>query len=177
MNQHKQRSTEFPCLECEKKFALKCLLDQHIKSCHLFLPSTCEFCGKLFDNPRKLKSHTAFVHGGKVRKKPEVDRSDWTCPICSSVVMAYKKSDHLKSHQEPKYTCDICGKKLKKKTSFDQHMNQHLSILDFKCEPCNKVILAFYSLLRNNENFSGICVQSCAISTYETVCCSSKREN
>ena len=139
VNQHKQRSTEFPCLQCEKKFVLKCLLDQHIKSCHLFLPSTCEFCGKLFDNPRKLKSHTAFVHSGKVRKKPEVDRSDWTCPICSSVVMAYKKSDHLKSHQEPKYTCDICGKKLKKKTSFDQHMNQHLSILDFKCEPCNKV--------------------------------------
>ena len=57
--------------------------------------------------------------------------------------MACNKSSHLRTHEEPKYTCDICGKKIRKKDSFDQHMNIHMNVLEHKCEPCNKVVVLY----------------------------------
>ena len=102
-------------------------------------PVTCELCGQLCQNPEKLKSHLSYVHSGKVRKRAADDRTEWTCPTCNAVVKAYNKMAHLKTHEEPKYTCDICGKKIKLKKNFEHHMNQHLAVYDYKCEPCNKV--------------------------------------
>ena len=146
LNYHTKRSTEFPCSQCDKKYSLKCHLDEHVKRAHLSDPSPCEVCGKIFDNPVKLKKHLDLVHSGKKRppkRKYDLDKSDWTCPICSKVVMAYIKSSHLQVHKEPKYTCDICGKKIKTKNNFDQHMNIHMNILEHECEPCNKVFLLY----------------------------------
>ena len=140
---HKERSTEFPCSYCGKKFPLQCNLNAHVKLCHHLDPKTCEICGKVFDNPERLKSHHYNVHSGVVHKKytPKKDKSDWACPICGKVVAACSKRSHLQTHEEPKYTCDICGKKIKEKKTFEQHMNIHMNILDHRCEPCNKVIL------------------------------------
>ena len=139
LKHHTKRSTEFPCSQCEKKFLYKYELDHHVKSVHLLEPSPCEICGKVFDNPTKLKAHLQTMHSGKKRLPQSRDKSDWTCPICSKVVRACNKSSHLQVHEEPKFTCDICGKKIKTKYNFDQHMNIHMNILDYKCEPCNKV--------------------------------------
>ena len=141
LNKHTERSTEFSCSECDRKFSLKCHLDAHIKASHVLEPIACEICGNIYDNSHKLNSHITSVHSGVVRKYTYTpDKSDWTCPICSKVVRACNKSYHLQVHKEPKYTCDICGKKIKTKPNFDQHMNIHMNILDFRCEPCNKVI-------------------------------------
>ena len=140
---HTKRSTEFPCSQCDKKFALKCQLDIHVKCAHLLDPSPCEVCGKIFDNPKKLKNHLRSMHSGKPVPKRNPDKSDWTCPICSKVVMAYAKTRHLQIHEEPKYTCDICGKKIKTKHNFDHHMNTHMSVFNHRCEPCNKVRLIY----------------------------------
>ena len=138
---HKKRSEEFPCFQCDRKFRLKSHLDAHVRLSHLVDPRTCEVCGKLIDNPQKLKLHIKTVHSGVEKKPRKVDKSDWACPICGKVVNAYLKTKHLQTHEEAKYTCDICGKKIKTKNNFDQHMNIHMNILDFRCEPCNKVIL------------------------------------
>ena len=123
---------------------MKCHLDAHTKSSHLVEPVTCEICGNVYDNPTKLKDHIKYAHT-KNRKPRKVDRSDWTCPICSQVVVNYTKNSHMKKHEEPKYTCDICGKKIKTKKGFHGHMNIHMSIMNNRCEPCNKVLFDLYS--------------------------------
>ena len=45
----------------------------------------------------------------------------------------------METHQEPKYTCDYCDKKFRKKEAYNQHINEHNGIFEYKCEPCNKV--------------------------------------
>ena len=171
---HKKRSEEFPCLQCDRKFRLKSHLDAHVRLSHLVDPRTCEICGKLFDNPQKLKAHIHNVHSGVQKKPKKVDKSDWTCPTCGRIMAAYLKTKHLQTHEEPKYTCDICGKKIKKKTCFDQHMNIHMNVLDHRCEPCNKVF--FCHLGRNKRLFSGISIKRCTSSTSEAIRCSSSRK-
>ena len=141
LNYHTTRSDEYPCSKCDRKFTVKSHLEQHIESVHLVDPRSCELCGKLFDNPQKLKNHIKNVHSGVQKKPKKVDKSDWTCPTCGKIVATYLKWNHLQIHKEPKYTCDICGKKIKTKTCFDQHMNIHMNVLDHRCEPCNKVSL------------------------------------
>ena len=145
LKHHTKRSKpEFPCSQCEKKYSSKCQLNHHIKSAHVLEPSPCEICGKIFDNPTKLTAHFKTMHSAKKpeRKPKRKNKSDWTCPICSKVVIADNKWSHLQVHKEPKFTCDICGKKIRTKNNFDQHMNIHMNILDYKCEPCNKVAYA-----------------------------------
>ena len=132
---------------------MKHRLENHMRTVHLLEPSPCEVCGKIFDNPFKLKNHIRFNHENRVPRKKVYDRSDWTCPICSKVVRACYKRHHLKIHEEPKYTCDICGKKLKTKHNFDHHMNSHMNILDHKCEPCNKVFLLFFQSSKGFQAF------------------------
>ena len=175
LKRHTERSTEFPCSKCDKKFSLKCHLDAHIKVIHVLEPIACEICGKVLDNSIKLRNHIQYAHSGVVRKNEpkEYDKSDWTCPICSKVVVAHYKNKHLQIHKEPKYTCDICGRKLKTKKNLDQHMNIHMSKLDFKCEPCNKVFLLFLLALKI---ISGICVKRLASTTSQTIRRPSKRK-
>ena len=176
LSKHTERSTEFSCSECDKKFKLKCHLDHHVKSTHLLEPIACEVCGNVFDNLVKLKRHIRNVHSGivKQKKNPQnVDRSDWTCPICSKVVRAYLKATHLRTHEEPKYTCDICGKKIKTKNNFDQHMNIHMNVLNHRCEPCNKVFCALLLVMKID---SGISVKGRTSTTPQAIGRSSKRK-
>ena len=68
---------------------------------------------------------------------------EWQCPICDKVLRALhiekSKKSHMETHQEPKYTCDYCDKKFRKKEAYNQHINEHNGIFEYKCEPCNKV--------------------------------------
>ena len=68
----------FVCDECGDKFKTSNALSEHVKGVHVNEPSTCEICGKVFPNPRKLQMHQR-THQTKAIKPIE----EWQCEICN----------------------------------------------------------------------------------------------
>ena len=73
------------CAQCDRTFAMKSLLDSHIKNDHVH-QNKCDQCSKIFAAKRTLKRHMITVHEG---------RKDYKCDQCT---MAYGQSGDLKRH-------------------------------------------------------------------------------
>ena len=43
----------YPCTICNKVFTVRNYLNKHIRNFHVYEPSTCDICGKTYDNKTK----------------------------------------------------------------------------------------------------------------------------
>ena len=80
------------------------------------------------------------------------------CQICRKVISGKRIQNlmrsHLRTHQEPKFTCDFCGKKFRQKVGLQGHLNWHQGIYEHKCAPCNMVSQKHYTFLMVKFDFS-----------------------
>ena len=143
----------YTCEVCGETFHSKNGLYQHVQY-HKKKNIICEKCGKVFVNQTKLKTHEKAVHGKlKVRISkfyfPVIivailnPLTELECQICRKVISGKRIQNlmrsHLRTHQEPKFTCDFCGKKFRQKVGLQGHLNWHQGIYEHKCAPCNMV--------------------------------------
>ena len=84
IHKHEQHR-KVQCTQCDRTFAMKSLLDSHIKNDHV-RQNKCDQCSKIFPAKRTLKRHIITVHEG---------RKDYKCDQCT---MAYGQSGDLKRH-------------------------------------------------------------------------------
>uniref|UniRef100_A0A336M1T2 CSON007895 protein n=1 Tax=Culicoides sonorensis TaxID=179676 RepID=A0A336M1T2_CULSO len=91
---------------------------------------TCDLCQKGYKWKCYLKEHIEFMHL----------RIRYDCKLCDKF---YFKIDslkcHEKSHNEKKYTCDVCGTKFHNLNTIKRHLTSiHLRIKE-SCEICGKL--------------------------------------
>lgn len=126
--------TEYICYTCNKVFAKKSYLREHIK---YKLEGKrrirmCDICGK---NVRNYTQHMR-MHSGK-RAPPPPSR---TCEICGKSCSAVNYETHIKivhSDKRP-FLCGTCGKSFKRKNALTVHEKTHAGIKSHKCPVCDK---------------------------------------
>ena len=99
----------FACPECERKFALKNQLNEHLRVKHE-KRHECELCGKKFGEKDKLRSHR-FTHTGE--RPHQCDQCEYAAAKKYNLD-AHKKAKHPAAEQQHSgCTCEICGKSFK----------------------------------------------------------------
>ncbi|XP_055541879.1 gastrula zinc finger protein XlCGF57.1-like isoform X1 [Wyeomyia smithii] len=111
------------CGTCNKTFMTLEHLVYHMKF-HKKKSWSCPSCNKQFKN----------LYGYKLHQLTHQNNPNVLCPYCGkfflhkSNVKTHINRQHIKKRDEiPKkeYVCEICGVKIKRKTSYDNHMNSH----------------------------------------------------
>ncbi|XP_070556719.1 zinc finger protein PLAG1-like [Ptychodera flava] len=94
----------------------------------------CEFCGKVFLNPEKLKTHS-YNHTGE--RPFQCAHTD--CK--KAFVSKYKLMRHMATHSPLKvHTCTYCDKKFHRKDHLKNHLHTHdPNKVSFNCKECGKV--------------------------------------
>uniref|UniRef100_A0A8D8F5T1 Zinc finger and SCAN domain-containing protein 2 n=1 Tax=Culex pipiens TaxID=7175 RepID=A0A8D8F5T1_CULPI len=183
-------NSDTSCSVCDRTFAEKELLFAHIKSAHGKIKFTCEICDIRFPHRVALRRHGLKMHkeraGGipcrrcnthvsktaheaNLHVKECRERFTFDCDECDAKLQT---PSHLKTHKElyhdePKYDCNFCGKKFKRKeiavkhqithskankkypcakcdktfgttTNLKRHMNVHLPVRPYPCPTCEK---------------------------------------
>lgn len=152
--------TRFKCQKCESTFKhhgnlLRHNCDCTCQYCHMKLPNSnklrehmrfthpkelnitwkyCDKCGKKFWKMNKLNMHMRNMH-----INPKVQKIlSYVCDYDGKVF--HNKgilSQHMTGHMEM-IECEICHKKIKRRTIFSHMSHTHATELKFKCEICQK---------------------------------------
>lgn len=152
----------YKCLECDKSFKLKQLLDIHIDVHQRDRAWPCPQCDKAFYRKGDLAKH-AVIHTGEKNfacimcdksfsryallarheRLIHKDCEKYQCEECKKEFLSSDYyAEHMKSHDRQKYTCKICNKKFAYKQGLErhevaQHSNEGSNSL-FSCEVCGE---------------------------------------
>ncbi|XP_055598112.1 zinc finger protein 62 homolog isoform X2 [Uranotaenia lowii] len=119
---YRKHYKQFPCNECDRKFATATILKNHVQIIHKKIRRfKCELCGKEYGYQHKYKEHMdahkgirahqcrfcgqTFTHSSNlmIHERLHTDNRQHVCPICGSRLVtraALKK--HIRSHSNPK---------------------------------------------------------------------------
>ena len=120
---------KYPCDRCGKTFKDKSYIKEHAELVHEKKSKDvkCTECALVFPLHSKMYAHRNAVHFP--------DR--FRCENClKSFPTSGQLKIHLLSHQEGKFPCDICGKKLKRPNQLDEHRRTHTGEKSFLCKYC-----------------------------------------
>ena len=122
LNEHKQTHLVYdilcPVKDCGCKFPTKHKLASHMTASHKKKKEKkfkCEECGKMFDQPYKLKNHIAVVHRGE--RPYKCDQCDQT--FCYSNALKEHKDT---IHEGVMFTCQYCSKQMNRIANLNKHM-------------------------------------------------------
>lgn len=116
------------CELCNKTLSSAAALKLHREGMHENAkPYVCDHCGKQLKTITALNEHK-LVH---------TEDRPFSCSICKS---GFKNRARLKVHyqihEEPNYICNICGKKLQTRRTWNMHKLVHSEERKFKCDVC-----------------------------------------
>ncbi|CAN9513981.1 unnamed protein product [Ophioblennius macclurei] len=121
----------FPCHVCGKTFTTSENLEDH-QLCHLGeKPHECAECGKCFFQASQLQQHQ------------RMHQSEFQCPTCgkgfvSLFALRKHKHSHVKIHP---YRCSKCNLTFKCQSQLTEHMSTHQED-NFPCDICNQVFVS-----------------------------------
>jgi DNA-directed RNA polymerase subunit RPC12/RpoP len=123
---------DYSCIICGKCFKEKRALRRHSISHTDERPFECHHCGSRFKSDNKFRSHL------KLHEDTDVT---YTCQICGKVYNHMGKPAYLmhvqRHHNNPRITCDVCGKIAAGQCKFSKHMLGHE--IKYPCHVCDKV--------------------------------------
>ncbi|XP_008284100.1 zinc finger protein 1035 [Stegastes partitus] len=118
----------FPCHVCGKTFSTSENLEDH-QLCHLGeKPHECAECGKCFVQASQLQQHQ------------RMHNSEFQCPMCGRgfvSLFALRKHKHSHGKNRP-YRCSKCHLSFTGPTQLSEHMSTHREE-NFPCDICNRV--------------------------------------
>ncbi|KAF3702305.1 Zinc finger protein 234 Zinc finger protein 269 Zinc finger protein HZF4 [Channa argus] len=161
----KKTKGSFKCPSCDKRFALKCLMDRHYLTHSK--PHLCSECGKRFSGLRGLVAHSRRHTGEKLYRcldcgtefayKYTYERhmrqhslkklSTHTCTLCENQfagVLALQR--HKCCALKKTFVCSLCPETFESRQSLADHENQHSGNRDFVCEICGESFFSSSSL-------------------------------
>ncbi|XP_072023227.1 uncharacterized protein [Amphiura filiformis] len=118
------------CIVCQKRYASKGHLRQHMMTHSGEKTFSCDFCHKHFANKYHKRAHTKRVH---TRAPPKI-----TCTQCDKKLHTNGELQrHIKRYHTSnvQVKCELCHKLYRDVDSLQQHMNSHNGEI-FQCEIC-----------------------------------------
>ncbi|KAL7730246.1 hypothetical protein ACLKA6_016513 [Drosophila palustris] len=136
------------CELCNKTLSSLSALKLHMEGMHKdFKRFICDHCGK------QLKTITALSE----HKLVHTDDRPFVCAVCST---GFKNKArlrvHSKTHEKPNYECNICGKKLQTRRTWNMHKVVHSEDRKFKCDVCDALFKRSKTLKRHLLTHTGL---------------------
>lgn len=122
----------FSCDKCEKAYASKDHLNQHIRAHHQKIKAyACSICDKTFLYWNSRKCHMVSAHGAEPRHHCHI------CPYKTDLKSRLKQ--HINGHTgELPFECEICEKRFINKGQMVAHMIVHTKTKNHICPYCSK---------------------------------------
>ncbi|CAH2065054.1 unnamed protein product, partial [Iphiclides podalirius] len=124
---------KFICDHCNKRFADKTKLRDHIEEKHLHRVYHCQICNKATKNRVGLDQHVRYVHRGRPNSK--------MCHYCGKgFPTKVQLESHIRTHTgERPFICEYCPTTFSQKSNLYKHNRQvHLNIKSKRHPLCKK---------------------------------------
>ncbi|XP_055635748.1 zinc finger protein ZFP2-like [Toxorhynchites rutilus septentrionalis] len=96
----------------------------------------CSLCEEKFTNKSHIKFHIKSDHADEKTPVADKIRQCFYCPKAYSNYEYLKI--HLNFHRRNEWICPMCGKEMKKKGKFIDHLRMHANERHYKCDICEK---------------------------------------
>ncbi|KAH8267319.1 hypothetical protein KR018_006887 [Drosophila ironensis] len=128
LERREKASRTTSCDLCDKVLSSATALRMHKEGMHQNVkPYICDSCGKQLKTITALNEHK-LVH---------TESRPFKCGVCKA---AFKNRARLKAHnqihEEPSFVCNICGKKLQTRRTWNMHKVVHDEERRLKCDVC-----------------------------------------
>ncbi|XP_049458493.1 zinc finger protein Xfin-like isoform X1 [Epinephelus fuscoguttatus] len=132
----------FSCSECNKRFARKAHLQEHMRTHTREKPFRCSICTKSFTQSGSLRLHMRSHTG----EKP------FSCSVCGK---RFHRKENLVQHDrthtgEKPFSCSVCKKSFTQRGNLLTHMRTHTRGDGFSCSVCGQMFARLFQL-RNHQ--------------------------
>jgi KRAB domain-containing zinc finger protein len=135
------------------KYFLYTMMNADIPAMYIFLWYSCEVCNKAFSKASNLMTYQCIRSG---------ERHFVWYVIRHSVSRVLQQDKHLHSGKHP-YTCEVCGKAWRVKSSLINHEHMHNVDHPYVCNVYNKSHIHKSSLIKHKRIQNGVRPYSCEV--------------
>ncbi|XP_060088343.1 zinc finger and BTB domain-containing protein 41 [Heteronotia binoei] len=177
----KKKSEGWKCDICSKSFTRRPHLEEHMILHTQNKPFKCTYCEEHFKSRfARLKHQEKFHLGpfpcdicgrqfndtGNLKRHIECThggKRKWTCFICGkSVRERTTLKEHLRIHSgERPHLCSICGQSFRHGSSYRLHLRVHHDDKRYECEECGKTFIRHDHLTKHKKIHSGEKAHQC----------------
>ncbi|XP_077581029.1 zinc finger and BTB domain-containing protein 41 [Stigmatopora nigra] len=177
----KRKSEGWKCPICLKCYSRKPHLQEHMILHTQARPFKCSFCDEYFRSRfARLKHQEKFHLGpfpcdicgrnfndsGNRRRHMECThggKRKWTCFVCGkSVRERTTLREHMRIHSgEKPHLCNLCGQTFRHKSSYRLHLRMHRNDKRYECEQCGKTFVRHDHLTKHQKTHSGEKAHQC----------------
>lgn len=173
--------TPFVCKHCGASYTLQSSLKRHQAQRHLQIcKHQCKVCFEFFISKSMLKNHCKVAHDGKVEHEKETAKSIKPQQIknetkaasaqilvepesqpfqCKTCLKRFRKAtglrQHMKTHEEKQYCCQICPAAFTRPWCLAQHAFVHSGVKPFRCDICEATFAQKGSLISHKRRHTG----------------------
>ncbi|KAL0966784.1 hypothetical protein UPYG_G00300080 [Umbra pygmaea] len=177
----KKKSEGWNCDICHKSFTRRPHLEEHMILHTQNRPFKCAFCDDYFKSRFARLKHQEKYHLGPFpcdicgrqfndtgNRKRHIEcthggKRKWTCFICGkSVRERTTLREHLRIHSgEKPYLCSICGQSFRHGSSYRLHLRVHHDDKRYECDECGKTFIRHDHLTKHQKIHSGEKAHQC----------------
>ncbi|XP_063282158.1 zinc finger and BTB domain-containing protein 41 [Pelobates fuscus] len=175
------KSEGWKCDICNKSFTRRPHLKEHMILHTQDKPFKCTYCDEKFKSRfKRLKHHEKFHLGpfpcdicgrqfndsGNLKRHIDYThggKRKWTCFICGkSVRERTTLKEHLRIHSgEKPHLCSICGQSFRHGSSYRLHLRVHHDDKRYECDECGKTFIRHDHLTKHKKIHSGEKAHQC----------------
>ncbi|XP_051253635.1 zinc finger and BTB domain-containing protein 41 isoform X2 [Dicentrarchus labrax] len=177
----KRKSEGWKCAICLKTFTRRPHLQEHMILHTQDRPFKCSFCDEYFKSRFARLKHQEKFHLGPFpceicgrqfndtgNRKRHIEcthggKRKWTCFVCGkSVRERTTLREHLRIHSgEKPHLCSICGQSFRHGSSYRLHLRVHHDDKRYECDECGKTFIRHDHLTKHQKIHSGEKAHQC----------------
>ncbi|CAM9320895.1 unnamed protein product [Lampetra planeri] len=181
LTKKKRKSEGWKCAVCQKTFTRRPHLQEHMILHTQDRPFKCSFCDEYFKSRFARLKHQEKNHLGPFpceicgrqfndsgNRKRHMDcthggKRKWTCFICGkSVRERTTLKEHMRIHSgEKPHLCSICGQSFRHGSSYRLHLRVHHDDKRYECGECGKTFIRHDHLTKHQKIHSGEKAHQC----------------
>ncbi|CAN9503148.1 unnamed protein product [Ophioblennius macclurei] len=181
LSKRKRKSEGWKCAICMKTFTRRPHLQEHMILHTQARPFKCSFCDEYFRSRFARLKHQEKYHLGPFpceicgrqfndtgNRKRHIEcthggKRKWTCFVCGkSVRERTTLREHLRIHSgEKPYLCSICGQSFRHGSSYRLHLRVHHDDKRYECGECGKTFIRHDHLTKHQKIHSGEKAHQC----------------
>uniref|UniRef100_A0A665TNI4 Zinc finger and BTB domain-containing protein 41 n=1 Tax=Echeneis naucrates TaxID=173247 RepID=A0A665TNI4_ECHNA len=181
LTKRKRKSEGWKCAICLKTFNRRPHLQEHMILHTQDRPFKCSFCDEYFKSRFARLKHQEKYHLGPFpceicgrqfndsgNRKRHIEcthggKRKWTCFVCGkSVRERTTLREHLRIHSgEKPHLCSICGQSFRHGSSYRLHLRVHHDDKRYECDECGKTFIRHDHLTKHQKIHSGEKAHQC----------------